>query len=75
MQMQDWHTYLDILLNEIPFTPLFNATGCPAASIPFGHSANGLPVGVQLGAAFGNEALLLRVAGELETSAPWHQRQ
>lgn len=74
MAMQDWSAYLDILLDEIPFTPLFNATGAPAASIPFGHSAEGLPVGLQLGAALGNEGMLLRLAGELECAAPWHQK-
>jgi amidase len=33
-----------------PFTAVFNGSGGPAASIPFGLSAAGLPIGVQIGA-------------------------
>ncbi len=74
MQSNDWPAYLQILLDEIPFTPLFNATGAPAASIPLGKSAEGMPVGVQIGAALGGEETLLQLAFALEQAAPWHQR-
>ena len=74
MMMDDWTSYLDKMLNEIPFTPLFNATGAPAASLPLAKCPDGLPVGVQIGAGLGKENLLLRLSRALELAAPWHQR-
>ena len=70
----DWPTYISAMLDEIPFTPLFNVTGGPAASVPLGRCSRGLPVGVQIGAAFGNEATVLRLARGFEEAAPWHDR-
>jgi amidase len=52
-----------------PFTAVFNATGQPACSLPLYKNAAGLPIGVQLAAAYGREDLLLRVAGTLSISA------
>lgn len=51
-----------------PFTPLANATGTPAISLPVGRAANGLPIGAMLGAALGDDALLLRVAAQCEAA-------
>jgi amidase len=53
----------------IAFTALFNDTGNPAMSVPLGLSDSKLPVGIQLVAGFGNEALLYRVAAQLEAAA------
>ena len=47
----------------------------PAISLPIGQTAGGLPVDVQLVAALGREDLLLRVAAQLETAAPWSDRR
>ena len=55
----------------VPFTPAFNASGQPAISLPMHWSADGLPIGVQLVAAYGREDLLLRVAAQLEAAQPW----
>ncbi|MBA3398053.1 MAG: amidase [Deltaproteobacteria bacterium] len=54
-----------------PFTAPFNATGQPACSIPLSRNADGLPIGVQLVAAYGREDLLLRVAAQLEAAQPF----
>jgi amidase len=56
------------------FTPQFNTTGQPAISIPMLWTDDNLPVGVQLVAAYGQEALLLRVAAQIEAARPWSHR-
>jgi amidase len=59
------------LTGYMPFTPPLNLVGFPAASVPAGTSGEGLPLGVQLVAAPGGEALLLAVARQLEQLRPW----
>ncbi len=54
-----------------PFTYPFNLTQQPAASVPSGFTEEGLPVGVQLVAANGNEHVLLQVAHAIEQVRPW----
>lgn len=58
-----------------PFTCVFNASGCPAMSVPLGMSASGLPIGVHFGAAFGDETTLFALAGQLEREQPWFTRR
>jgi amidase len=48
------------------FTPLFSATGQPAMNLPLARNAEGLPIGVQAVAEFGEDAVLLRLAAQLE---------
>ncbi len=60
--------------NAAPYaslTSFCNATGQPAVSLPAGVDADGLPLGVQLAAAYGREDLLLRVAAQVEQARPW----
>jgi aspartyl-tRNA(Asn)/glutamyl-tRNA(Gln) amidotransferase subunit A len=45
---------------------LANLTGAPAISVPVGFDADGMPVGLQLSAAWGNDALLLDAAEAIE---------
>lgn len=58
-----------------PFCAAFNASGQPAASLPMGMSAGGLPVGVHLAAAFGNDEELIALCAELELAQPWATRR
>jgi amidase len=58
----------------IPYTAQFNMTGQPAVSLPLHWTPGGLPVGVQLVAAYGREDVLVRVASQLEQAAPWSDR-
>ena len=58
----------------MPYTSQFNATGQPAVSLPLHWTQGGLPVGVQLVAAYGREDLLIQVASQVEQAAPWWDR-
>jgi amidase len=59
----------------VAFTPAFNSSGQPAISLPMHWTPEGLPVGVQLVAAYGREDILIRVASQLETAQPWAHRR
>lgn len=58
----------------VPFTPLFNATGQPAMSVPLYWNSEGLPIGTHFVGRFGDEATLFRLASQLETARPWKDR-
>lgn len=54
-----------------PFTQLFNLTGSPAASLPCGFTSAGLPVGMQVTAARGDELTVLAACAQFERQYPW----
>lgn len=64
-----------ILANYASFTPVYNTTGQPAISLPLYHSEVGLPIGVQFASRHGDEAILIRLASQLEEAMPWQQRK
>lgn len=67
------------VLSMAVFTAPFNVSGQPAASLPLGEARPDggpvLPVGVQLVTGPWQEALLLRVAAQLEEALPWRHRR
>lgn len=59
----------------MPVTQFFNMTGCPAMSVPLAWTPDGLPIGIHVGAAFGREDTLFRLAAQLESARPWFARR
>jgi amidase len=57
-----------------PFTPPWNVTGQPAASVPTGFTPAGVPLAVQLVGRPHDEATLLSLASQLESARPWAER-
>jgi amidase len=58
----------------VSVTPVANAAGTPAMSVPLYWNDAGLPIGVHFAARFGEEATLIRLAAQLEEAQPWFDR-
>ena len=71
----DYQQIINRLVDWVAFTPLQNATGDPAISLPLAESGAGLPIGLMLSAAPGQERRLLEIAYELEEARPWRRLQ
>jgi aspartyl-tRNA(Asn)/glutamyl-tRNA(Gln) amidotransferase subunit A len=61
-------------LNYLAFTYPFNLTGQPAASVPCGWTADGLPIGLQIVGRRFEDATVLRAAAAFEEAKPWVDR-
>lgn len=66
-----WLRSVGSAMTYAPMTAAWNLAGYPAATVPMGVDASGLPLAVQLVAAPGKESLLLGVAAQLEARRPW----
>ncbi len=65
----------DAVRRYVPYTPIENAAGAPAISLPMGFSRDGLPIGMQFTTRPGGERVLLELAYELEHIVGWHRRR
>ena len=70
--MQDPQSYWKKLEEFSPFGLWFSLTGQPAITLPVaGHTASGVPLSVQIVAPYGGEAVLFRIAAQIEAAMPW----
>ncbi len=63
------------MFDRLPFTFPFNLTGQPAATVPCGFTAEGLPVGLQIVGQWHADETVLRAAACFEAAAPWAQNR
>jgi amidase len=71
----DFDTLMARVLDKVVYTPLHNACGTPAMSVPLYWTKENLPIGSQFAAWRGGEATLLHLAYELEAARPWAKRR
>jgi len=60
---------------RVPYQSVFNATGQPAAVVPWGLDRTGMPLSIQLVGRPFDEATLLALSAEIEADRPWAQRR
>jgi amidase len=74
MMLDDVDEYWRRVFHFSPFTVWFNITGQPAMMLPLGVAGE-LPVAAQIVARYGDEAMLFRLAAQLEAARPWFDRR
>ncbi len=71
----DFQTWGQRVAQFSPYAQIANMTGQPAMSVPLAMSSEGLPIGIMFLARYGEEAVLLRLASQIEQAAPWASRR
>ncbi len=71
MNSEDMKNYTNCFRAYSGFTSIYNGTGQPSMSVPLHQSQNGLPVGIMFTGKWGDDAILLRLARQLEEAKPW----
>ena len=74
MNASDMQNYAKKFREYSGFTAFYNGTGAPSMSVPLHRTASGLPIGIMMSADWGQDALLLRLAAQIEQAAPWQRR-
>ncbi len=72
LSAQEW---TEQIFTYAPFTNLFNTTGLPAISLPLSWNKEGLPIGMQFGGRYADEATLLKLSSQLEEACPWKDKR
>jgi aspartyl-tRNA(Asn)/glutamyl-tRNA(Gln) amidotransferase subunit A len=65
---------VDIRPEIVPFTPLFNFAGHPAANVRAGFTDSGLPAGLQIVGPRHADLRVLQAARAFEQARPWNDR-
>ena len=66
---------LSMVASRVPYFAVFNATGQPAASVPWFLDGESLPTSVQLVGRPSDEATLLSLSAQIEAARPWADRR
>jgi amidase len=66
---------LNGVMRWVPFNGLWNHLGNPAAAVPAGFDAAGMPLSVQLAGRPDSEATLFALSSQLEQARPWADRR
>lgn len=69
------HQIPPLEMAKFMFTPPFDVSGNPAASVPVGFTPDGLPIGLHIVGRWGEDDTVLRAARALERERPWAQQR
>jgi amidase len=64
-----------LVAQRVPYFPVWNLTGQPAAVVPWDFDGAGLPVGIQHVGRPYDEATLLSLSAQIEVARPWAHRR